>query len=109
VLAGILLGLVPALTQFRGGLSESLNAGSRAMSTRIGQRTRQFLVVSEFALALILLVGAGLLLRSFAPLQRVDPGLAKFVLMSSTAAMLKCSTLDVRPCEMERRSVLRGL
>jgi putative ABC transport system permease protein len=74
VLAGIMFGLVPALSGISSPLIETLKGGSRATSTRTGQRTRRSLVISEFALALILVVGAGLLLRSFARLQQVNPG-----------------------------------
>jgi len=74
VLAGIVFGLVPALGGRSSSLIETLKGGSRTTSTRTGQRTRRLLVISEFALALILAVGAGLLLRSFARLQQVNPG-----------------------------------
>ena len=74
VLAGILFGLVPALSGVSSSLSETLKGSSRTTSTRTGQRTRRALVVSEFALALMLVVGAGLLLHSLARLQQVDPG-----------------------------------
>jgi putative ABC transport system permease protein len=74
VLTGILFGLVPALTGFSSSLNETLQAGTRGSATVPGQRTRRLLVISEFALSLMLVVGAGLLLRSFDRLQRVDPG-----------------------------------
>jgi putative ABC transport system permease protein len=74
VLAGILFGLVPALSGFSSTLNETLKGGSRTTTARSGQRTRRLLVISEFALALMLVVGAGLLLHSFARLQQVDPG-----------------------------------
>jgi putative ABC transport system permease protein len=74
VLGGIMLGLVPALSGFSSTLIDTLKGGSRTTSTPAGQRVRRWLVISEFALALMLLVGAGLLLQSLARLQRVDPG-----------------------------------
>ena len=73
VLAGIMFGLVPALSNLGSSLSQTLKEGSRT-STGTGQRTHRLLVISEFALALMLVVGAGLLLRSFDRLQRVNPG-----------------------------------
>ncbi|HEY7099554.1 MAG TPA: ABC transporter permease [Terriglobales bacterium] len=73
VLTGILFGLVPALSSLSSSLGETLKEGSRT-STSTGQRTRRLLVISEFALALMLLVGAGLLVRSFFRLQQVNPG-----------------------------------
>jgi putative ABC transport system permease protein len=57
------------------GLSGALKEGGRgAVTTRGGARTRGALVIAELALALMLLVGAGLLMRSFLRLQSVDPG-----------------------------------
>jgi putative ABC transport system permease protein len=74
VLTGILFGLVPALTGFSSSLDETLKSGTRSSATAPGQKTRRLLVISEFALTLMLVVGAGLLLRSFDRLQRVNPG-----------------------------------
>ncbi len=73
--SGLLFGLAPALTASRLDLREALNEESRgAASSGSGRRLRAVLVVSEVALATILLVGAGLLLRSFTRLQAVSPG-----------------------------------
>ena len=73
--AGIIIGLVPAL-QFTGaGISETLKQGSgRTGGSPIKQHTRKALVISEVALSLVLLIGAGLMIRSFWKLQHVDPG-----------------------------------
>jgi putative ABC transport system permease protein len=75
VFSGVLVGLVPAMTTGRRGLGPALHGGARGSSSGRGPRlTRQALVVAEFALALVLLVGAGLLIRSLVRVQRVDPG-----------------------------------
>jgi putative ABC transport system permease protein len=74
VLSGLFFGLVPALTASGAILSESLKEGGRTGSAARGARTRGTFVVAEIALALVLLVGAGLLVRSFAKLLAVDPG-----------------------------------
>jgi putative ABC transport system permease protein len=75
LLTGIVFGLVPALEASRVNLSESLKESSRgnAGSPR-GRRVRDVLVVAEVGLALVLLVGAGLMIRSFLRLQAVNPG-----------------------------------
>ena len=76
--AGVLFGTVPALQASRFDLVRVLNEGAAQMGGgfrfRRGNRTRSVLVVAEVALALMLLVGAGLLVRSFVTLATVDPG-----------------------------------
>lgn len=75
VTIGLAVGLFPAWLSFRGGLNEVLKAGGRSRSSgRSGRRVRDFLVICEMALALVLLAGAGLLINSFERLRAVDPG-----------------------------------
>ncbi|HVE80185.1 MAG TPA: ABC transporter permease, partial [Gemmatimonadaceae bacterium] len=75
LLTGLLFGLVPALQVSRADLHETLKEGGRsAAADRTAGAMRRTLVVAEVALALTLLVGAGLLIRSVARLQGVDPG-----------------------------------
>lgn len=71
--AGIIFGLAPALQTTRADLLDTLKEGGRN-TTGGGQRLRQSLVVAEVALSLLLLISAGLLLRSFQRLLEVDPG-----------------------------------
>jgi predicted permease len=73
VLAGILFGLAPALGTTRLNLVDSLKEGGRTV-TAGRQRTRNVLVAAEVAVGFVLLVGAGLLLQTFASLLRVNPG-----------------------------------
>ncbi|HZF41251.1 MAG TPA: ADOP family duplicated permease, partial [Blastocatellia bacterium] len=75
LLTGLLFGMAPALQSLKLNLNESLKEGGRAASSgRRQRRTRSALVVAEVALALALLLGAGLLMRSFLKLQQTDPG-----------------------------------
>ncbi|MGA3238120.1 MAG: ABC transporter permease [Bryobacteraceae bacterium] len=75
MLTGVLFGLAPAFESARADLNSTIKAGGRSGSaSRARGRIRSALVVSEIALSLMLLVGAGLLLRSFANLQRVTGG-----------------------------------
>jgi putative ABC transport system permease protein len=75
LLTGALAGLVPAFQMTRPDLSETLREGTRAGSaTSKSGRTRAALVIVETAVAVLLVVGAGLLIRSFARLTAVDPG-----------------------------------
>ncbi|HEY0321336.1 MAG TPA: ABC transporter permease [Pyrinomonadaceae bacterium] len=72
---GILLGLVPALQATKPDLVESLKEGSQSVTGgRHRNRVRSLLVVLEVALALVLLIGAGLMLKSFWRLREVSPG-----------------------------------
>jgi len=73
-LAGILFGLAPALHSVRSSLIDCLKEGTRTAGSSSGNKIRKVLVVSEFALALVLMIGAGLLIRSFIRLRDVDPG-----------------------------------
>jgi putative ABC transport system permease protein len=73
--SGILFGLVPAFHASRVNLSDALKEGGRSSGGSGHNHLRNLLVVSEVALALALLIGAGLMLRSFIRLMSVDPGL----------------------------------
>jgi putative ABC transport system permease protein len=75
VATGAVFGLAPALRATRANLASSLQVGGRTTTTaRKGQRLRSGLVVAEVALALVLLTGAGLLMRSFHRLNQVEAG-----------------------------------
>ncbi len=68
----ILVGLVPAFHALR-SLPERLKASGRSVAST-GNKTRKILIVGEIALSLMLLIGAGLLIRSFMELNKIDPG-----------------------------------
>ena len=74
IVTGLVFGLVPALHSAKTELGQMLKDGMRGGSRRATQRTRSALVISEMALAVVLLVGAGLLIRSFVKLVQVNPG-----------------------------------
>jgi len=73
-LTGTVCGLVPALQTLRQDLNGVLKEGTKTAGASGGQTLRSLLVVSEIALALIPLIGAGLLIRSFHRLMEVSPG-----------------------------------
>jgi len=74
IVTGLVFGIAPAIQASRTDPGQSLKDGGRASSSPARQRLRSALVVSEIALTLILLIGAGLLIRSFSRLMRVSPG-----------------------------------
>ncbi|HEX4641165.1 MAG TPA: ABC transporter permease, partial [Chthoniobacterales bacterium] len=75
LITGIVFGLVPAFTASRPDLNNTLKEGGRTSAESAGgRRLRNALAVTEIALSLVLLVGAGLLIRSFIRLQEVRPG-----------------------------------
>lgn len=75
VVSGLLFGLIPVLKYATPHLSMTLREGGRALSQgRQQHRTRKLLVVSQVALALVLLISSGLMLRTFQSLRNVQPG-----------------------------------
>ncbi|MCI0490971.1 MAG: ABC transporter permease [Blastocatellia bacterium] len=74
VLTGVLFGMLPALHASRADLHSVLKEGGRTTAGSGREKTRGGLLVAEVSLALVLLVGAGLMLRTVFQLTRVDPG-----------------------------------
>jgi predicted permease len=75
LLAGSIFGILPAVKASRIDLNEELKSGGRAGNDGTGRnRVRSFLVVAEIAISLVLLLSAGLLIKSFSRLQEVRPG-----------------------------------
>jgi len=98
VLTGIVFGLVPALRLSRPGVADALKAGRSTAGESDGARSRYVLVVVEVALSVVLLVGAGLMIRTFVVLQSIDPGIQpdRVLLVGVPLPPAKYSTLDQR-------------
>ena len=75
LVAGLLFGMIPVIRYAGPRIAPSLRGGGRTSSqTRERHRARSMLVVAQVALAMVLLVGSGLMIRTFQALRRVDPG-----------------------------------
>ena len=101
VLTGILFGLAPAIQATRTNLAEPMKEGGQgATPSGSGARVRSGLVVAEIALAFVLLVGSGLLLRSLFGLLAVDPGFDSTNVLTATLPI--SSTQHPDPKELNR-------
>jgi putative ABC transport system permease protein len=74
VVTGMLAGALPAIRAGRTDLNDALKEGGRSDAGSVGLRTRRLLIVSEVALSLVLLAGAGVMIRSLLALRQVDAG-----------------------------------
>ncbi|MBC7791122.1 MAG: ABC transporter permease [Anaerolineae bacterium] len=101
-LTALLFGMAPALRAARPDLHEGLKAGGRSATGSGRKRLRNLIVISEVALATVLLVGAGLLVRSFESLLRVDRGYrSENVLAINVFTWDRYSTPELRTAFME--------
>ncbi len=107
VLTGIIFGLAPALQGSKPDLNESLKEGGKGtVTSRRGNRMRSLLVVSEIALSLVLLVGAGLMVRSFARLQQVRLGFNPENLLTMAISLPQAKYSEANQREAFYRSLL---
>jgi putative ABC transport system permease protein len=107
VTAGIFFGSLPAWHLARSRSTDALRQGARGSARH--QWARNALVVSELALAMMLLVGAGLLLRSFSLLQRVDPGFRTDHLLTFDVSVRGANGASFYPASLERIGALPGV
>jgi putative ABC transport system permease protein len=115
LLTGIVFGLVPALHTSKPDLTDALRAGRSTGAGAHGSRTRNLLVVIEVALSVVLLVSAGLTVRTFYVLQTVDPGIRadRVLIVGVPLPPTKYATLEQRnrfaEDLLERVSALPGV
>ena len=107
LLAATLFGLAPAWKISRGDPNESLKSGTRGSTgAMVLTRTRGALVVLQFALSVVLLTGAGLLVRSFLAVEAVDPGFRPEHVLTMNIAMPD-GTSDARRHELDEQTLAR--
>jgi putative ABC transport system permease protein len=109
LVTGILSGLAPALQYARVQQGESLkDSGGNSAANEGGVRLRRLITVSEVALSMILLIGAGLLIRSFIGLLKVDPGFESKNILTARVYLPKYSYPDaVKQSEFYRQAIER--
>lgn len=107
VVTALVFGLTPALHAAAANLSDALKEGGRGDSDgKARNRLRSFLVASEFALAFMLLIGAGLMVRSFYALQSVDTGFDPHNVLSMEVSVAGTAEAEPRRREIFYRELL---
>jgi predicted permease len=107
ILTSIGFGLVPALQASAVNVNDTLKEGGRSGSDGVRRNhLRSLLVVSEFALALMLLIGAGLMIRTFAALTAVDPGFNPHNLISMMVSVAGSKEADAGRRELFYRQLI---
>jgi len=97
IVTGLLFGIAPALRAARPDLVETLKDGNRGSSGRAHHRLHNILVTAEVAFAVVLLAGAGLMIRSFQRLEDVNPG------FNPAGVLTMRITLPMRPAQPDRQ------
>ncbi|HYL62604.1 MAG TPA: ABC transporter permease [Candidatus Methylomirabilis sp.] len=109
LLTGIAFGLAPALRSSRAALTESLNSGGRGASVSVSQRLRSGLVIAEVAFAVLLVIAAGLMIRSFWALSHVNPGFQPEHMLTARLTPNEALCSDPSRCVAFYRNLLAQL
>jgi putative ABC transport system permease protein len=110
ILTGLIFGLVPAWAASRGRVGDVLKEGGRSATAGTArQRLRSAFVIVEMAFALVLLVGAGLLIKTFWKLRSVEPGFKPDHLITMRVELPETRYKEVAPQTRFRKQVLAGM
>jgi len=108
ILTGIVFGLVPALKLLRPDVNETLKEGSRGSSGK-RHRAQRVLVAVEMALAIVLLIGAGLMIRSLACLWAINPGFDPHNVLTYNISLTSSQNVSAGQLRSNYRETLRQL
>ena len=106
VLTGLIFGLAPAIQSSRSALTESLKSGGRGATLSVSQRLRSSLAVAEVGFAALLIISAGLLIRSFWALSHVNPGFQPEHIVTARITPNESFCSNVERCLAFYRSLL---
>jgi len=106
IMTGLIFGLAPAFQSSRTVLAEPLKSGGRGATVSVSQRLRSFLAVAEVGLAALLIIAAGLLIRSFWALSHVNPGFQAEYLVTARITPNESFCNDTERCLTFYRSLL---
>jgi putative ABC transport system permease protein len=109
VVTGLVFGLLPAWSASRANISDVLKQAGRMPGQSTRTRTRNILVISELALAVVLLIGAGLLIRGFWQLHSVDPGLDPRNVLTMRIELPEARYKEIPPQTRFRLGLLEAL
>lgn len=109
ILTGLFVGLAPALQIAQGQLIDSLKSGGRGEAVSVSQRLRSALVVGEIAFAVLLVIAAGLMIRSFWALSHVNPGFRPDHILTARITPNESFCNDPQRCLTFYRTVLEKI
>jgi predicted permease len=109
VLTGIVFGMAPVWIVARADVAEALKSGRSTTASTMGHGIRKILVISELAVALVLLVGAGLLIKGFSRLRSMNPGFNSANVITMYLQLAKTRYAEIPKQTQFRRELLTRL
>jgi predicted permease len=106
ILTGVVFGLAPALHSSRSALTEALKSGGRGTAVTVSQRLRSWLAIAQVAFAVLLVIAAGLMIRSFWSLSHVNAGFHPEHILTARITPNESFCNDAKRCLTFYRSVL---
>jgi putative ABC transport system permease protein len=106
ILTGVVFGLAPALHSARTALTEALKSGGRGTAVSVSQRLRRLLAIAQVAFAVLLVIAAGLMIRSFWAISHVNPGFRAEHILTARITPNQSFCNDAMRCLAFYRNVL---